>query len=586
MSNQTQNLELFKWDTTNETDKKSKFNIEKSMNENWDKLDANAEDVKDKIESLHSENAELKERLIDAENNQLTGQATGTSIDIYDSADSRVRDVEIGGHSEQDGEPTPENPVEIKSCGDNVNEFDKDNANVLNALLAAGGILVNANLEKTLYIPCQPNTTYTISKTAGARLRVDERNSVPAIGSSNINLKITDTSSSLTYTTSANAKYLLVGYLYTEVDTLTNDEMLASIKIEKGTKATPWSPYGMGYVNEKVQNKNRLPITGTGTYTLNGITFKTNADGSVKISGTATSNVGVALSNDGIFNANVYTDDAKVFKINGNQTYSSGSTSGKIRTIFIENIAPTYEFVASTYNSKTFTYTGEVRLRLSIANGETVDETIYPILEQGSTATPYTPHKEQIYSIPTQQPMRSIGDVRDKFVKVDGTWYERHYIGELILNGSENWGVNYTMGRFQISTTDLGIELKKNVSDSTLTGSLCNYFIEKSTNLIWKKTQGFAIGEADNAIIQVYYEKYSTSNNLSGFKEWLNKNNLIIYAILAKPVDLPCTEEQTTALERARTYKPVTHISSADVVPAYLGITYVRDLETVINNLS
>ena len=36
-------------------------------------------------------------------------------------------------------------------------------------------------------------------------------------------------------------------------------------------------------------------------------------------------------------------------------------------------------------------------------------------IEEGSTATPYVPHQEQTYTIPTQQPMRSIGDVRDGF---------------------------------------------------------------------------------------------------------------------------------------------------------------------------
>lgn len=38
MSLLTPFLKLLKWDTTNEIDLESEFNIDKSTNENWDKL--------------------------------------------------------------------------------------------------------------------------------------------------------------------------------------------------------------------------------------------------------------------------------------------------------------------------------------------------------------------------------------------------------------------------------------------------------------------------------------------------------------------------------------------------------------------
>lgn len=36
MSKETENLKLFKWDTTSETDLNNKFDIEKTLNENWE----------------------------------------------------------------------------------------------------------------------------------------------------------------------------------------------------------------------------------------------------------------------------------------------------------------------------------------------------------------------------------------------------------------------------------------------------------------------------------------------------------------------------------------------------------------------
>ena len=53
--------------------------------------------------------------------------------------------------------------------------------------------------------------------------------------------------------------------------------------------------------------------------------------------------------------------------------------------------------------------------------------------------TTYIAHQEQTYTIPCQQPMRSIGTVRDEFIKVNGEWKERHNIASIILNGTEDW---------------------------------------------------------------------------------------------------------------------------------------------------
>ncbi len=50
---------------------------------------------------------------------------SGSSIEINDSAEAMLNKLEIEGKSTQDGEPSPENPVEIKSVG-YTNLFDSD----------------------------------------------------------------------------------------------------------------------------------------------------------------------------------------------------------------------------------------------------------------------------------------------------------------------------------------------------------------------------------------------------------------------------------------------------------------------------
>jgi hypothetical protein len=57
---------------------------------------------------------------------------------------------------------------------------------------------------------------------------------------------------------------------------------------------------------------------------------------------------------------------------------------------------------------------------------------------------------------------------------------------------------------------------------------------------------------------------------------------------MVEPIDLECTQEQIEALEKlekAKTYKNITHIFSTDEVSANVKVGYYKDNETVLNNL-
>lgn len=131
-------------------------------------------------------------------------------------------------------------------------------------------------------------------------------------------------------------------------------------------------------------------------------------------------------------------------------------------------------------------------------------------IEQGSTATDYEPHQEQVFTIPCQQPMRAIGNVKDTFVKVNGVWYERHNITRISSYNGEEITTAYMSTTGELST-----------------GATVDY-------------------------------------------------------VLTTPTDLICTTLQITALEqlqKAKTYKGVTHIYSDDEVPANLEIQYYKEKE-------
>ena len=137
-----------------------------------------------------------------------------------------------------------------KSSGKNL--FDKDNANILNAFIngTTNKIVSNAN-ARTLYVSCQPNTTYTVSRIAGQRFIVGDTTEIPTNDVA-MNGRVTNnTGSNITITTKGNSNYLCVFYYLSSADTLTEQQILDSIMINEGSTALPYEPYGTNWYIEK-----------------------------------------------------------------------------------------------------------------------------------------------------------------------------------------------------------------------------------------------------------------------------------------------------------------------------------------------
>ena len=183
--------------------------------------------------------------------------------------------------------------------------------------------------------------------------------------------------------------------------------------------------------------------------------------------------------------------------------------------------------------------------------------------------------KEQTYTMPVQQPFRSIGDVRDCFVKVNGVWYERHYIGQVVLNGTENTLVvaNSKQNSTYFENTN---PIFESIATNIAPNALCNYLISKAANLMYATDiEGFTFSSSGNLRFNLLN---TVATTVAELKTWLSTHNLIVDGILATPLDLPCTEEQINILENLpRTYKGVTHISSEDETPAELKIQYYKE---------
>ena len=178
-------------------------------------------------------------------------------------------------------------------------------------------------------------------------------------------------------------------------------------------------------------------------------------------------------------------------------------------------------------------------------------------IERGTVPTPYEPYgimpspdypseiinkypagtyktiiENKPYVINLDDDLKSVGDVSDKL------WIDnkniiakvRKNIGKIVLNGSENWQMSYGTGLFDMQDYFQGFinegisnrfkynPIQSGINAGTVDGefALQRHANRKTTNL---------------------FMKYLSCNNVNEFKQWLSKNNVIIYYILKDYVD-------------------------------------------------
>ena len=126
------------------------------------------------------------------------------------------------------------------------NLFDKDNANEFTGYIDGSQqkILTPSPANpKIAFIECQPNTTYTVSKSIGYSLNIATSVDIPAINTS-VNQVNVNVSNTKTITTNATAKYLVLWFYFNvDVSTYTYQEIMETIQVEC-SKANTYTPYG------------------------------------------------------------------------------------------------------------------------------------------------------------------------------------------------------------------------------------------------------------------------------------------------------------------------------------------------------
>lgn len=502
-----------------------------------------------------------------------TREAQGTNIYINDCVDSSIVRLKLLGNSIQEEIPIPSGPVLIKSAGDAKNIYYLPEAGTSNGITYTinedGTINLSGTATANVTFPIfktiaeaniENGSTYTFSSNqalpSGVEFRAEAYNGTSwlrhLIGSVlNSSHQVFTGTANLTNAT--RIRHLI----YIASGTTVNITNLG-IQFEKGNNQSSFTPEGKGFINETISNKNLFDgELELGNYDNNGNKISVN---------------------------NIYRC-ANFIKVNSNTTYTiSLNGVSKRYVVYYYDNSQTFISMTTALTTGTFTTpnnTEYITFRCFGADFTNDFSNLKIQIEKGSTATSYIAHQEQLFTMPCQQPMRSIGEVRDEFIKQDGVWYERHVFALMTLNGTDelSWSKRGSGSSSFFSNSVLGSSIKKPLSNDVKANILSDTFENKTNTEIREQTNGISI--RTNGDIELYFNEIS-NYSVTTFESWLSTHNINLIYELNEPIDLECTQEQFQALEsiaQSRTYEPITNIYSTDETPAYLELIYYKKEE-------
>lgn len=353
-----------------------------------------------------------------------------------------------------------------------------------------------------------------------------------------------------------------------------------------------------------------LDIPSLSARTSNGVTFTPNPDGAILATGTATGG-----------NATFYLSDR--LSVPSGDYYISGCPDGGDKSTYVikgyinTSDGTSYAYAYDIGDGDTLTVKDGQTLSLAITIGNNASGPLVfrPMLHAGSTPKPWEPYtggkpspspeypqeivstdvaavtvtgannQSKTASITLTEPLRGIGDVRDRIMCRDGVWgIERQFVS-LSFNGSENWIASNTgyanKNRFWFggyenvirheTNSDVGIKI------------LCDKLPGESSGDTYRCIDGISSNMVGR--IMVYIDDCS-AGGADAFKAYLASNPIAAIFERATPTWEPLPSAAQSALNALTTYTGTTHVTiTAGGPEPDVGLGYVQDTRAVIADL-
>lgn len=578
MSLLTPLLKLFKWDTTNETDLKSEFDIDTSMNDNWDKIDNFAGqannaviDIQDDIENIQTKNTQQDELIQKLQNNTIQESTEEeTNLHVKDASDLLAKLNIRGNHYQEQQEGTSN----LAILQEGTIEQDGITVKIENGVGTVSGTNTSS---ATIYIEIgtaylYKDKKYYIKKVTGGGGYSLYKNGktiwFPDSGESSFSASETG-EYSIRYSAGANAKpittFKLSIYEISEQEWVQGKKSIPSLEYPSTIETVK------GEMNVVVSNKNLYKITASDN-NYNGIKLTVNQEeGYATATGTSTG----------------YSHPIGTLVLKpGDYVFSGGPKNGdwnKARlSIYVKNTEGAFESVTTIYKDTTYSVhldkETEYRLNYVIPSGTTVnDEKIYPQVEKDTVATEFVKHEEKIYNLAVQQEMLQ----NDKF--------------DLENNKEVHGWKKYTVtsvDNFKVTKKETRFEFEMSVANGNhLSNLVCNMFKKWRTSDYTKTACYIAWNSKFIILLQFgdcgFTESMTVEEAKTRFQEIINENtSLIFYYSMTTTEELDLTEEQkqvSNELNALELFKGVNNIYTEQDL-TLLQLNYTADTKMYIDN--
>ena len=349
-----------------------------------------------------------------------------------------------------------------------------------------------------------------------------------------------------------------------------------------------WEPYtgGKPSLSEEYPQPLDVTVTGANLLDLSAVSYGAGgatvnaADGGYTISGTGTLT--------GAFNAS-YGLDVKRYLRPGNLVLKSELTVPKLYVRIWNGSTILAEMQGNSTKQITREMLDNDNIRIECFlhgnTGSTITPgTYYPMLYQDGDGT-WQPYQSSTVTIPLTEPLRGIGDVRDRIMCREGVWgVERQFVS-LTFDGSENWIASNTgyanKNRFWFggyenvirheTNSDVGIKI------------LCDKLPGESSGDTYRCIDGISSNMVGR--IMVYLDDFS-SGDVSAFKTYLSTHPISAIFELATPTWEPLPAATQSALNALTTYTGTTHVTiTAGGPEPDVAVEYVQDTRAVVADL-
>ena len=369
--------------------------------------------------------------------------------------------------------------------------------------------------------------------------------------------------------------------------------------LNTGDTALPWEPYTGGKPSPSVEYPQTLEVgvTGAQLFYKSLVTLQgTGAE--ADITDKRAIKITYTRANGGKYAGFIVDDKINIIGKTLTISYSgivsskSGLTPG-IRLYWIDNNGSVLSYVVYVNKSPT-TITIEdpqndmatklaLLLYADIGDAAVVnDYVIYKdiMINAGDIPLPWEPYMGcQNAAITLTEPLRGIGDYRDRIMCRDGEWGIERSFAESILNGNdaEGWNIQDSAieGKKRFTSRMFENVIKRPENNASLSPMVCSYLKVQTPNGGHTMAEGICVNTSGRIIL--------TSDSLATlpiaeFQAWLSAHPITVIYPLATPAWEPLPDATQQALNALTTYAGTTHLTITAGGPApTVTLNYVKD---------